>query len=124
MLSKEQSVLRSVMDAFEGEDIQTQYSVLKKYIIDLYFHKHKLAAEVDEKGHKDRDINIEIERQEAIKEKLNCVFIRINTDEQNFNIFKAINEIHRQIKKSNKKVIKEEIKKSLVDKTERRLLEL
>ena len=27
-LSKEQSVLRSVMDAFEGENMQTQYSVL------------------------------------------------------------------------------------------------
>ena len=27
------------------------------------------------------------------------MFIIINTDEENFNIFKAINEIHRHIKK-------------------------
>ena len=36
-LTKEQSVLRSIMDAFEGENMQTQYSVLG-YRIDLYFH--------------------------------------------------------------------------------------
>ena len=40
-------VLKSIKDAFEGEDMQTQYSVLG-YRIDLYFHKHKLAIEVDE----------------------------------------------------------------------------
>ena len=34
ILTKEQSVLRSVMDAFEGENMQTQYSVLG-YRIDL-----------------------------------------------------------------------------------------
>ena len=33
-LTKEQSVLNSVMDAFEGENMQTQYSVLG-YRIDL-----------------------------------------------------------------------------------------
>ena len=34
-LTKEQSILKSVMDAFEGENMQTQYSVLG-YRIDLY----------------------------------------------------------------------------------------
>ena len=34
ILTKEQSVLKSVMDAFEGENMQTQYSVLG-YRIDL-----------------------------------------------------------------------------------------
>ena len=54
-LTKEQSILKSVMDAFEGENMQTQYSVLG-YKIDLYFHDYKLAIEVDEKGHKYRFI--------------------------------------------------------------------
>ena len=44
------------MDAFEGENMKTQYSVLE-YRIDLYFHDYKLALEVDEKGHKDRNID-------------------------------------------------------------------
>ena len=62
-LTKEQSVLRSLMDAFERENMQTQYSDLS-YKIDLYFHKYKLAIEVDEKGHEDRNIDHEIKRQE------------------------------------------------------------
>ena len=33
------------------------------------------------------------------KKKLNCVFIRINPDKKDFNIFKEINKIHRSIKK-------------------------
>ena len=67
-MNKEQSVLKSVMDVFEGETMQTQYSVLG-YRIDLYFYYYKLAIEVDEKGHKDRNIDHEIKRQKAIKKR-------------------------------------------------------
>ena len=77
--------------------MQTQYSVLG-YRIDLCFHDYILAIEVDEKGHADMNTAHEIKRQDAIKEKLGCEFIRINPDEENFNIFKDINEIHRHIK--------------------------
>ena len=59
---------------------------------------------------------IETQRQKAIEKELGCVFIRINPDEENFNIFKAINEIYEHIKKSTKK--------SLIDKISKRLLEL
>ena len=48
-LTKEQSVLKSIMDAYEGENMQTQYSVLG-YRIDLYFRDYKLAIENDRKG--------------------------------------------------------------------------
>ena len=113
--TKEQTVLRSIKDAFEGEDMQTQYTVIG-YRIDLYFHEYKLAIEVDELGHTNRNINNEIERQKALEKELNCVFIRINPDEKDFNIFKEINKIHRHIKKSSKK--------SLIDKISKRLLEL
>ena len=44
------------------------------------------------------------------------MFIRINHDEESFNIFKPINEVHRHIKESTKK--------SLIDKISKRLLEL
>ena len=93
------------MDAFEGENMQTQYSVLGCRI-DIYFYDYKLAIEVDEKGHKDRNINHEIQRQKAFEKELICEFIRIDPDEEDFNIFKAINEIHRHIKKSTKKSTK------------------
>ena len=58
--NKEDTVLKSIKDTFEG-DMQTQYSVLG-YRIYLYFHKHKLAIEVDELGHIDRNLSNEIER--------------------------------------------------------------
>ena len=51
-MTKEQSVLKSIKDAFEEENMQTQYSVLG-YKIDLYFHDYKLTIEIDEKGDKD-----------------------------------------------------------------------
>ena len=60
--TKEQKVLKSIKEVFEGEDMQTQYNVLGQRI-DLYFHKHKLAIEVDELGHADRNLGNEIERQ-------------------------------------------------------------
>ena len=48
--AKEQTVINLIKDAFEGENIQIQHSVLG-YKTDLYFHKHKLATEIDELGH-------------------------------------------------------------------------
>ena len=69
------------MDAFDGENMQTQYSVLG-HRIDLYFHDYKRAIEVDEKGHKDRNIGHEIQTQKALEKELSCEFIRINSDEK------------------------------------------
>ena len=112
--TKEQTVLKS-KDAFDGEDVQTQYIVLG-YRIDLYIHKYKLAIEVDELGHADRNLSNEIERQKALAEKLDCVFIVINPNEENFNILKEMSKIHRYIKKSTQK--------SLIDGLSKRLLEL
>ena len=96
--NKVQTIINSIKDTFEGENLQTQYSVLG-YRINLYFHKYKLAMEVDEFGHADRNINNEIEKQKALEKELNGVFIRINPDAKDFNIFKKINKIHRHIKK-------------------------
>ena len=64
--TKEQTVINSIKDAFEGEDMQTQYSVLG-YRINLYFHEYKLATEVDEFWHADRNLNNEVERQKALE---------------------------------------------------------
>ena len=61
--------MNSIKDTFEGENIQTQYSVLG-YSIDLYFHEYKLAIKVDELGHTNRNINNEILRQKALENNL------------------------------------------------------
>ena len=112
---KEQTVLESIKDAFEGEDMQTQYSVIG-YRVGVCFYEYKLPMEVDELGHNDRNIDYEIQRERVIEKQLGCVFIRVNPDEENFNIFSAINQIHRHIKKSTKK--------SLIEKISKRLLKL
>ena len=106
--TKQKTIISSIKDAFEREDMQTQYAVIG-FRIDLYFHKYKLPIEVDELGHNDRNIDNEIQRE------LNCVFIRINPDEKDFNIFKEINKIHRHIKKSPKKSLKDKISKRLLE---------
>ena len=48
MMTKEQSELTEIMKIFANKKILLQHSVLS-YRIDLYFPKHKLAIEVDEK---------------------------------------------------------------------------
>ena len=82
--------------------MQNRYNDLG-YKIDFYFHKHKLATKVDQLEHADKNLSNEIERQKALEKELDCVFISINPDEENFNIFKGINKIYRRIKKSTKK---------------------
>ena len=121
--TKEQTVINSIKDAFEGENMQTQYSVLS-YRIDLYFHKYKLAVEVDELGHADRNINYEIERQRALERKLNLVFIRINPDEPDFNIFTEINKVHRHINQLTKQQFEQQTKESVIDNISNELLKL
>ena len=95
IICKEQTVLESVIDVFERENMQTQYNVLGCKIY-LYYHEHKLPIEVDELGHNDRNIDYERQKQNKTKteKELGCVFIRINPDEKMFNIFKGISEIH------------------------------
>ena len=99
--------------------MQTQYTVLN-YRIDLYFHKYKLAIEVDKLGHNDRNIDYEIQRQQALERELSSAFIRINPDAVGFNIFKEINKIHRHINQ----LSKQQTKKSIIDNLSIRLLEL
>ena len=60
--------------------MQTQFSALD-YRIDLYFRDYKLAKEIDEDGHSERNID--------------CTFIRVDPGKEKFNIFKVIIEILR-----------------------------
>ena len=66
--TKEQTLINSIKDAFEGENMQTQYSVLG-YRIDLYFHKYKVAIEVDELDHNDRNNDNKIQIHLTFLEK-------------------------------------------------------
>ena len=87
------------MKVFSMEKILLQYDVLS-YQIDAYFLEHKLAIEIDELGHNDRNIDKETSRKNKRKEKLGCKFIRINPGKKNYDIFVEIGKIHNQIKES------------------------
>ena len=121
-MTKKQSVLRKIMKVFAREEILLQHSVLS-WKIDLYFLKHRLAIEIDEKGHNNGNIGNETERQKAIEKKLDCEFIRINPDGKDFDVYVEIGKIYNHIKESNKKLTKESTKKSLIDKISKRLSE-
>ena len=105
-LTKEQSVLNKLLEAFLREEMYQQYAVLN-YKIDLYFVKYKLAVEIDEYGHKERDIGKELATENAIKQKLGCKFIRINPELKGFSITVEINRIFEHIKQVKDKEISE-----------------
>jgi very-short-patch-repair endonuclease len=80
---------------------ETQYFV-DNYKIDLYVPLYKLAVEIDENGHNDRNKDDENIRQNYIENKLSCEFIRINPDEKNFSITLLIALIMKYIRKMEK----------------------
>ena len=59
-------MISSIIKLFSNEKIILQHSILG-YRTDLYFPKHNLAIEIDEKQHTDRDEKKENEREEKIK---------------------------------------------------------
>ena len=100
-----------------------QHSVLN-YQTELYFSKRKLAIEVDEKRHTDRNEKKGNEREEKIKKELECEFIRINPDAENYDIFVEIGKIKDYIVESNKEVKIKEIKEKLEKEKEAEIKEL
>ena len=69
----------------------------------MYFPEYRLAIETDENGHSNRNIENEIKRQKAIEQELDCKFTKIDSDKEDFDIFKTINEVFRHVKQSPKK---------------------
>ena len=73
------------------------------YRIELYFQDYKLAIEIDQNGHSIRNIDFKIKRQIATEQGLSSKCIRIYPDKEKSDIFRAINEIFRQINNRLKK---------------------
>ena len=77
-------------------DMKTQQEVFS-YRIDLYFHDYKLVTEIIENRHCDRNIDYKIRIQKAIEQERGCKVIAIDPDKEEFDIFRAINEIFKHI---------------------------
>ena len=106
--TKEQSALSKIQTVFSTGKIILQHSVLG-YYINLCFLEHRLAIEINEQDHQNRDINQEVERQKAIEKELNCKFIRSNQDKENFNVIVEVSKIQNHIIESTKKLTKKTV---------------
>ena len=69
IMTMQQSIGLRLRKLFPNKEIIEYFSALN-YQIDYYFPKCKLAIEVDERGHKDRDQTKENKRQKDLKESI------------------------------------------------------
>ena len=86
-----QDVLTQMMVPFEFQ------KNVNNFRIDLYLPDQKLAIEIDEHNHADRDPSYEEEREAYIKTQLGCKFLRTNPDSEGFKISTFIGRIMREI---------------------------
>ena len=86
-----QDVLTQMMVPFEFQ------KNVNNFRIDLYLPDQKLAIEIDEHNHADRDPSYEKEREMYIKAQLGCKFLRINPDSEGFKLSTCIGRIMKEI---------------------------
>ena len=86
-----QEILTQVMIPFEFQ------KTVANYRVDLYLPKQRLAIEIDENNHADRDPSYEQAREERIQEELGCKFLRINPDAPDFKLSWCVGRIIREV---------------------------
>ncbi len=90
----ELDVITNLVHAFQCENVYRQF-VCEKYRIDLYFIDYNIAVECDELHHMSGTNKTKDEtRENALKQKLHCEFIRFNPFDPQFNVFELIGKIH------------------------------
>ena len=72
--------------------VYRQYKV-GLYYVDLFIPKINIVVECDEDGHKGRNAMDEHTREEFIKTKLGCEFVRFNPNDKSFDLSEIINKI-------------------------------
>ena len=86
-----QDVLTQMIVPFEFQ------SNVNNFLIDLYLPDQKLAIEIDEHNHADRDPSYEKEREMYIKAQLGCKFLRIHPYSEGFKLSTCIGRILKEI---------------------------
>ena len=92
----EASHIGNIRKAFKDVLSIDEYAV-GKYNVDLYFPSLNLVIECDQNNHNHYNRQTEKERENYIKDKLGCTFIRFNPDEPGFMIGDVIYKISRFI---------------------------
>jgi very-short-patch-repair endonuclease len=97
LMSIENSTIGFICQSIDGiVDFERQYKV-GDYFVDLYLPKHKIVIECDEFGHKGYNTADEIIREDFIKDKLQCQFIRFNPCSSDFQLPILLNTILKAI---------------------------
>lgn len=97
----ESETINKIKKVFQNEEMIEQYKC-DNYRIDLYFPKQKIAIECDELHHSKQENQMnDNKRQEYITNKLDCIFIRYNPYEKDFDIFNILGNIYSIISKKN-----------------------
>lgn len=97
-LTPETDTIYSIQKSIYTDSIP-QFTV-DKYRIDLYLPEYNIAIECDENNHNGRYMYYEKDRENYIKEKLKCSFIRYDPYAKDFDIFKVIEKINKFIKQT------------------------
>jgi very-short-patch-repair endonuclease len=97
-LRKEIEIVSFVQDILTQMMIPFEFQKrVANYRIDLYLPSQKLAIEIDENNHADRDPSYEQAREECVREELGCEFLRINPDASDFKLSSCVGRIMREI---------------------------
>ena len=94
----EASHIGNIRKAFKDVLSIDEYAV-GKYNVDLYFPSLNLVIECDQNNHNHYNRQTEKERENYIKDKLGCTFIRFNPDEPGFMVGDIIYQISKFIQK-------------------------
>jgi hypothetical protein len=93
----ETSLICFLKEVYSAEELVHQYKYnIEPYRIDLYFPKYRLAVECDEYFH-DNKKEEDIKRENYIKEKLDCKFLRFKQDKKNKYLPILLNDINKNI---------------------------
>ena len=92
----EASHIGNIRKAFKNILSIDEYAV-GRYNVDLYFPSLNLVIECDQNNHNHYNRQTEKERENYIKDKLGCTFIRFNPDEPGFMIGDVIYKISKFI---------------------------
>ena len=94
----EASHIGNIRKAFKNILSIDEYAV-GRYNVDLYFPSLNLVIECDQNNHNHYNRQTEKERENYIKDKLGCTFIRFNPDEPGFMVGDIIYQISKFIQK-------------------------
>ena len=104
LTTKEADVMAQLIKIFRNANINYSFQYVCRhkeqlYKIDCYLPDYQIAIEVDEDGHKKRNVDYEQTREKVLVKQLDCIFIRVNPDAKDFCIWSFIGKIFDEIQK-------------------------